>query len=80
MVRNMEIPEYQGHTNGNHLVKWFNSQKVSDLSNDNGGADVFVTSVKIGLRGLNEGQVSYGIQMDEKGKITAVNIQLRHSF
>jgi cold shock protein len=61
-------------------VKWFNTTKgYGFIQPDNGEKDVFVhiTAVQnAGLRGLNEGQaVSYDLATD-KGKVSAVNLEL----
>jgi len=61
-------------------VKWFDSQKgFGFIQPENGGSDVFVhisAVEKAGLRGLNDGQkVSYEIA-EEKGKSSAVNLQV----
>jgi len=61
-------------------VKWFNATKgYGFIQPDNGEKDVFVHITALeraGLRSLNEGQnVSYELATD-KGKVSAVNIQL----
>ena len=61
-------------------VKWFNPNKgYGFVQPDDGGADVFVhiTAVqKAGLHTLNEGQkLSYELATN-KGKTSAVNLQL----
>jgi len=61
-------------------VKWFNPTKgYGFIAPEEGGKDVFVhisALEKAGLRTLNEGQkVSYEIAQN-KGKESAVNIQL----
>lgn len=60
-------------------VKWFNSQKgFGFIEPTNGGGDVFVhisAVEKAGLRNLHEGQqISYETK-EEKGKISACNLQ-----
>ena len=61
-------------------VKWFNPTKgFGFIEPETGGADVFVhisALEKAGLRTLNDGQkVSYELAA-EKGKTSAVNLQL----
>ena len=61
-------------------VKWFNPTKgYGFIQPDSGGSDVFVhvsAVQKAGLRTLNDGQkVSYELAT-EKGKTSAVNLQL----
>lgn len=61
-------------------VKWFNVTKgYGFIQPENGEKDVFVHITALeraGLRSLNEGQnVSYELATD-KGKVSAVNIQL----
>lgn len=61
-------------------VKWFNATKgYGFIQPENGEKDVFVHITALeraGLRSLNEGQnVSYELATD-KGKVSAVNIQL----
>jgi len=61
-------------------VKWFNPTKgYGFIQPDNGGSDVFVhisAVQKAGLRTLNDGQkLSYELAA-EKGKTSAVNLQL----
>jgi cold shock protein len=61
-------------------VKWFNATKgYGFIQPESGDKDVFVHITALeraGLRSLNEGQsVSYELATD-KGKISAVNIQL----
>ncbi len=61
-------------------VKWFNPTKgFGFIQPDNGGSDVFVhvsAVQKAGLRTLNDGQkVSYELAA-EKGKTSAVNLQI----
>jgi CspA family cold shock protein len=61
-------------------VKWFNPTKgFGFIQPDSGGSDVFVhvsAVQKAGLRTLNDGQkVSYELAA-EKGKTSAVNLQL----
>ncbi len=60
-------------------VKWFNSTKgYGFIQPDAGGKDIFVhisAVEKAGLRGLNEGQkVSYR-EEEQRGKVSAVDIQ-----
>lgn len=67
----------------NGTVKWFNSTKgYGFIAPDDGSNDVFVhisAVEKAGLRQLSEGQkVSYDIA-DNKGKTSAVNLQLIES-
>lgn len=64
----------------NGTVKWFNGTKgYGFIQSDEGGADVFVhisALEKAGLRTLNEGQrVSYELATN-KGKTSAVNLQI----
>lgn len=64
-------------------VKWFNSTKgYGFIAPDNGAQDVFIhiTALeKAGIHQLNDGQkVSYEIE-ENKGKTSAVNIQLQNS-
>ena len=61
-------------------VKWFNETKgYGFIQPDDGGQDVFVhisAVQKAGLRTLNDGQkVSYELAT-EKGKTSAVNLQV----
>ncbi len=61
-------------------VKWFNSTKgYGFIQPEQGGSDVFVhisAVEKAGLRGLNDGQkVSYEVA-NERGKSSAVNLQV----
>ncbi len=61
------------------IVKWFNGKKgYGFITPEDGSADVFVhiTAVKAaGIRYLNENdKVSYEL-MEEKGKMTAGNLQ-----
>lgn len=61
-------------------VKWFNVNKgFGFIQPDDGGDDAFVhiTALeKAGLRNLNEGQkVKYDLNAD-KGKVSAINLQL----
>jgi len=60
-------------------VKWFNSQKgFGFIEPEEGGSDVFVhisAVERAGMRNLHEGQkISYETQ-EEKGKISATNLQ-----
>lgn len=64
----------------NGTVKWFNTQKgYGFIQPDNGGKDIFVhiTALeKSGIKNLPEGQkVSYELASN-KGKESAVNIQM----
>ncbi|MDX2073696.1 MAG: cold-shock protein [Alphaproteobacteria bacterium] len=61
-------------------VKWFNPTKgFGFIQPDSGGSDVFVhisAVQKAGLRTLNDGQkLSYELA-SEKGKTSAVNLQI----
>lgn len=61
-------------------VKWFNSQKgYGFIQPTDGGSDIFVhisAVERAGLTGLNEGQrVSYELAT-QKGKTSAVDLQL----
>lgn len=65
----------------NGKVKWFNPTKgFGFIAPDEGGADVFVhisAVERAGIRNLNEGQrVSYELAPNNKGKTSAVNLQL----
>ncbi len=60
-------------------VKWFNAQKgYGFIAPDDGGKDVFVHATALeaaGLRGLNDGQaVSYELR-EERGKVSATQLQ-----
>lgn len=66
----------------NGTVKWFNNEKgFGFISDDNGGADVFVHFSAIqtdGFKTLNEGQkVTFETEPDPKdgSKLRAVNVQ-----
>ncbi len=64
----------------NGTVKWFNATKgYGFIQPENGGNDIFVhvsAVEKAGLRSLNDGQkVSYEIAND-RGKSSAVNLQV----
>ncbi|MGE0108734.1 MAG: cold-shock protein [Bdellovibrionales bacterium] len=64
-------------------VKWFNAQKgFGFIQPAEGGADVFVhisAVERAGLSGLNEGQtVSYELAT-QRGKTSAVNLQVAGS-
>lgn len=64
----------------NGTVKWFNATKgYGFIQPENGGNDVFVhisAVEKAGLRSLNDGQkVSYEVA-NERGKSSAVNLQV----
>jgi CspA family cold shock protein len=64
----------------NGTVNWFNNNRgFGFITPEDGGADVFVhisDVEKSGLKGLNEGQkVSYELDPDRQGRMTAVNIQ-----
>ncbi len=61
-------------------VKWFNAQKgYGFIQPEDGSKDVFVhisAVERAGMRGLNEGQkVSFELQSD-RGKTSAVNLEL----
>ena len=61
-------------------VKWFNAQKgYGFIQPEDGSKDVFVhisAVERAGMRGLNEGQkVSFQLQSD-RGKMSAVNLEL----
>jgi CspA family cold shock protein len=61
-------------------VKWFNAQKgYGFIQPEDGSKDVFVhisAVERAGIRGLNEGQkVSFQLQSD-RGKMSAVNLEL----
>ena len=63
-------------------VKWFNAEKgYGFLSNDEGGADVFVhfSAIQIdGYKTLNEGQkVEFEVEPDPKNtsKLRAINVK-----
>lgn len=60
------------------IVKWFNEEKgFGFISQENGGADVFVHFRAIasdGFKTLDEGQkVSFGVEQGQKG-LQAVNV------
>ncbi|MFY9589464.1 cold-shock protein [Rickettsia endosymbiont of Halotydeus destructor] len=62
-------------------VKWFNSTKgYGFIQPDDGSKDVFVHISAVeeaGIRNLNEDQaISYDLE-DNKGKVSAVNLQLK---
>lgn len=61
-------------------VKWFNTTKrFGFIQPDNGGADVFVHISAVegaGLRGLQEGQKLNYELATERGKTSAVNLQV----
>jgi CspA family cold shock protein len=61
-------------------VKFFNGDKgYGFISPDNGGTDAFVhiTAVeRAGMQTLNQNQrVSYELEQDKRGKMSAVNLQ-----
>ena len=61
-------------------VKWFNSTKgYGFIQPEQGGNDVFVHKTAVdaaGLNGLNDGQrVSYEVE-ENRGKTTAINLQI----
>ena len=65
----------------NGKVKWFNPTKgFGFIAPEEGGADVFVhisALERAGIPNLNEGQrVSYDLAPNNKGKTSAVNLQL----
>lgn len=67
----------------NGTVKWFNEEKgFGFISNDNGGADVFVHFSAIqfdGYRSLQEGQkVTFDTEMDPKDRkrLRATNVRV----
>lgn len=62
-------------------VKFFNADKgYGFIAPEGGGNDAFVhiTAVeRAGLRSLNKDQrVSYDLEQDQRGKVSAVNLQL----
>jgi len=62
-------------------IKWFNAQKGYGFIQPNDGSkDVFVhisAVERAGLNGLNEGQkVSYDVEQGQRGKTSAVNLQV----
>ena len=64
----------------NGTVKWFNAQKgYGFIQPEDGSKDVFVhisAVERAGIRSLNEGQkVSFQLQSD-RGKMSAVNLEL----
>ena len=63
-------------------VKWFNAQKgFGFIQPDNGGKDAFVhisAVERAGMNELREGQkVSFEIEEGQRGKTSAVNLELR---
>jgi CspA family cold shock protein len=61
-------------------VKWFNTQKgYGFIQPEDGGQDAFVhlTAVeRAGMQTLNQDQkVSYELEQDRRGKMSAVNLQ-----
>lgn len=61
-------------------VKFFNADKgFGFIAPETGGADAFVhisAVERAGMRTLNQNQrVSYDLQTDQRGKISAVNLQ-----
>ncbi len=65
----------------NGTVKWFNGTKgYGFIAPEEGGADVFVHITALeraGIRDLREGQrVSFELAPNNKGKTSAVNLQL----
>jgi CspA family cold shock protein len=61
-------------------VKWFNTTKgYGFIGPDDGSKDVFIHISDVqraGLQGLNEGdKLSYDVQQDQRGKLSASNIQ-----
>lgn len=62
-------------------VKWFNATKgFGFIQPDDGGSDVFVhisAVERAGLRSLADGQaVSFDLE-ENKGKVSAINLQLK---
>ena len=62
-------------------VKFFNAQKgYGFIAPEDGGKDAFVhisAVEKAGLRSLNQDQrVSYELETDQRGRTSAVNLQL----
>ena len=62
-------------------VKFFNAQKgYGFIAPEDGGKDAFVhisAVEKAGLRSLNQDQrVSYDLETDQRGRTSAVNIQV----
>lgn len=71
----------QQNSENRGTVKWFNGQKgYGFIQPDDGGKDVFVhisAVERAGLRTLNEGQkVSFAIEQGQRGKVSAVNLQV----
>lgn len=65
----------------NGTVKWFNTTKgFGFIAPEEGGRDVFVHITALqaaGLRGLDDGQpISFDLT-EEKGKMSATNLELR---
>jgi len=65
----------------NGTVKWFNTTKgFGFIAPEEGGRDVFVHITALqaaGLRGLDDGQpISFELT-EEKGKMSATNLELR---
>src|SRR5229473_6783629 len=65
-------------------VKWFNATKgFGFIQPSSGGKDVFVhisAVEKAGLSGLNEGQTVEYEEVANRGKTSAENLKVQHSF